>query len=426
MNWNCVRVEADDVHLLVPSRFPGESSFGQLLRFAFLNDLSVNAAVTRANRSRAVADALQIPHGCSMYMWVRTSQAFDVHVGDGIRYCPICADHGLLPEIFAFGQVSRCPLHDVFITNKCAHCDIFLRKSWLPPGEFMTCHQCKRRLTGTPVDRHLLAQAEAVAQALERRAAPIARVVRQALDSAGQYESLNRAVRLILDQTAPELKDLTYFRAPGPAVRAIAFAEVACSPSGGRNRYHGLRLQIARAAFADDPERWARCSLNELHRRAQSTRLEQRQVALAFLIWRTVLDDNVDAVAWLTSRELNVLRSERYRLEKEGFPTPMMLALFFRMAELEIQGLTRQVLDHRPVQLGGGSLIHRLLDAARRSIDLPMATWCDSRCLLVQCTGDRSIDALLNAGGLVARRRRSSVDCGGERVPLSWCPDRGH
>lgn len=69
-------------------------------------------------------------------------------LSDKLYFCPICAGHGALPELFQLSMFAVCPVHSVPISHLCAHCEWPIVRSQLYLGEPFSCRRCGQAFHG--------------------------------------------------------------------------------------------------------------------------------------------------------------------------------------------------------------------------------------------------------------------------------------
>lgn len=99
-------------------RSPYEDHFWELARFAAVNRLSMRDAFALRRREKSTGDDLdgQIEHAQQLY-----KPRYLLNNGE-VRYCPICAQYGWVPDLYSLPVVRHCPIHSVPLTTSCSSC----------------------------------------------------------------------------------------------------------------------------------------------------------------------------------------------------------------------------------------------------------------------------------------------------------------
>lgn len=119
-----------------------EDAFWPLARFGRLNRLSMS-------------DAIRICHAPSVHIAQQEDRSLALRAGalfgprylwrnEEVRFCPICAECGWMPDLFSLPVLFTCPIHHAKLTSECCVCGNALkaREVRLSPFPFC-CSYCK-------------------------------------------------------------------------------------------------------------------------------------------------------------------------------------------------------------------------------------------------------------------------------------------
>jgi len=131
-------------------RGPYECAFWSLARFAHMNGLSMHRALAirhaQALRSRDPADAAMIPDTPGHLLSPRHLWRFKY-----IRFCPLCAHCGWVPDLYSLPVLELCPLHGVPLTHECCACRQPVRAAAVRTSSRpFYCSACKSPWSGGP------------------------------------------------------------------------------------------------------------------------------------------------------------------------------------------------------------------------------------------------------------------------------------
>lgn len=131
-------------------RGPYESAFWSLARFAHVNGLSMHRALnmrhTAAVRARDSADSSMIQNYPG-----RLLRPTHLWCSKYIRFCPLCAHCGWVPDLYSLPVLELCPFHGVPLAHECCACRQPVRAAAVRTSKRpFYCSTCKSPWSGAP------------------------------------------------------------------------------------------------------------------------------------------------------------------------------------------------------------------------------------------------------------------------------------
>lgn len=127
----------------------GELHAGFFIRTALRKGRQVQEVIRKKEQPRAFRKRVVPATERSRSRGALTSAVLGTHgYSDKLYFCPVCAEHGLLPEVFQLAIFAVCPVHRSHVTHLCAHCQHPVKRSDLYHGEPFACRRCDHPIHG--------------------------------------------------------------------------------------------------------------------------------------------------------------------------------------------------------------------------------------------------------------------------------------